>query len=404
MKKRILKVFLFIISVSLITFGTHKLVNYVINYKELERIQNELTERENEFEASMEAYEKSLEEEKSELAQNISEVEEKLDNLDSTIKELPITGVGDSIMLGALYNLQKQFPKGHFDAKVSRSIWVADGILKEYKSSNQLGNPVVINLGANGDCTLQCKLNIINTCADREIFWLTVTNDKNVQVNAKLKDLATKYENFHVIDWEKISSSHKEYFYADGIHLDIKGRTAYTQAIYDNIKETYQKKYAQEIEKLKKEYLERQRNKIGFYGDETLFYAFANIRDTFSDSIFHVTKRYDYNSLKEDVEKALEQDTLSNRIVLSFDDLNTQYEKVFDLLGEREIYVLTLTEKTSSTLNRLNRENIHEIKIYKEIEANPDYLLKDGKHLSKSGNEALVNTIKKTIEKEELEE
>ena len=79
----------------------------------------------------------------------------------------------------------------------------------------------------------------MNTLSNKEVFWLNVTNDNEVHINANLSSFALNYPNLHIIDWANISKNHPEYFVADGIHLTTTGRVAYTKAIYDAIYEFY---------------------------------------------------------------------------------------------------------------------------------------------------------------------
>ena len=64
-----------------------------------------------------------------------------ISKLNNVVSNLPIVGVGDSVMLGAISNLQSQFPNGYFDAKVSRTAWKVAPILKDLTEKNMLGNP-----------------------------------------------------------------------------------------------------------------------------------------------------------------------------------------------------------------------------------------------------------------------
>ena len=62
------------------------------------------------------------------------------------------------------------------------------------KNKGILGNPIILNLGANGDCPESCKKNIIDKVEDRKIFWINVTNDKDVHVNDEILRLSEKYD------------------------------------------------------------------------------------------------------------------------------------------------------------------------------------------------------------------
>ncbi len=160
-------------------------------------------------------------------------------SLEETMRNLQIVGVGDSVMLGAVANLYSLFPNGHFDAKVSRSGQAMRDILQDLKNNNQLGNPVVIHAGTNGDCSIACKDSIMQICEGRPVFWLTITNDETMHVNDGLKEYAGRYPNLHIIDWCAISAGHPEYFYKDGIHLTPAGRSAYAEAVYWAIYKVY---------------------------------------------------------------------------------------------------------------------------------------------------------------------
>lgn len=155
------------------------------------------------------------------------------------ISKLNISAIGDSVMLGAVPNLNSLFTNGSFDGKVSRQIWQAPKIIESLKQNNKLGNPVIIALGTNSDAFSSYKGKIMKLLEGREVFWVTVNYSKTLSINAKLVAAQSEYTNFHVIDWNKCSSGHSEYFYKDGIHLTGAGRKAYTACIYNYLYEFY---------------------------------------------------------------------------------------------------------------------------------------------------------------------
>lgn len=340
-----------------------------------------------------------LEEEK--LQQALKEIEGDESKLESIINELHIVGIGDSIMLGATPNLYEQFPNGYFDAKVSRTPWVANDILIDLKSKNMLGDPIVLNLGANGDCSTDCKKEIMQTCENRDVFWVNVTNDKDVHVNSKLEAFAENYENLHVIDWNSISKDHREYFGADGIHLTGTGRTAYVKAVYEAIYKVYAEEYSKKKEELIESYENEKNNILSFYGNDLLLNVFDNIGDNFSDAKF-IIKDFNLDLLKEELNNSLTNESLSNRIVFAFDNsfklTVAEYEELFKICENKKIYVIALTEEVLNYINNLNNENIVAIDFYHAILENEEYLLRDGIHLSKEGNRALSDIIKKLEE------
>lgn len=161
------------------------------------------------------------------------------ENLDEKIKNLAITAFGDSIMLGASNSLYEFFPNIYIDAKKSRSIWSIYEPLEDLVAESKLGNPVVIHLGSNGDSSQNTKDAIMELVGEREVFWLTVTNDKIVKMNSRLKDYAKKFPNLHIIDWENFSKGHDDFFAPDNLHLVKDGRDAYAQFIFDSLKNFY---------------------------------------------------------------------------------------------------------------------------------------------------------------------
>ena len=163
-------------------------------------------------------------------------------DLKSYLDNANVVCVGDSVMLGAEANLKKKWPKGVVDAKVSRQISAANGILSDLKKKGKLGDIVVIHLGTNGDASESTKDKIMSTIgSNRIVFWINTSYSKRLSFNTKIQNYADKYSNLYIIDWYNISKDHPEYFYKDGIHLKTEGRKAYTVMLYDEIYKVLQK-------------------------------------------------------------------------------------------------------------------------------------------------------------------
>jgi peptidoglycan/LPS O-acetylase OafA/YrhL len=356
------------------------------------------TEEMNELEKQLNQNQETFKSKQAEFAQKYKEEEEKwqqtlndLENGEEAIKDvvanLKIIGVGDSVMLGALTNLYARFPNGYFDAAVSRTAWVANNILIGLKSQNILGDPVIFNLGANGDCSEAEKIRIIETCAGRDIFWINTTNDYAVNVNSKLNNLANRYNNFFVIDWASASSGHPEYFIADGIHLTPSGRDAYVRTIYDTIYNVYLNRYKIKKEEIIKEHENEENKIIEFYGNNVLLNIFDNIQKSIPDSKFNI-KEYNYDLLIND----LKNNDLSKKIVFVFDNslklTKKEYENIIKICKDNEIYIINFNE------NIKNIKNSHFIDFSNNLDS---YLLADRIHLSSKGNEELINIIIKNL-------
>ncbi|MBR3357729.1 MAG: hypothetical protein IKG46_07840 [Solobacterium sp.] len=151
--------------------------------------------------------------------------------------QLPVNAVGDSVMLDAVPLLQSTFPNGYFDAEVSRSHYPLLDILSSRSYAGILGDPVVIAIGTNNPLPLQAAQQAVELCGDRQVFWLTTTNNWQFNNTDTILSLAETYDNVTVIDWDKASDDHPEYFVWDGIHLTEEGSAAYVQLIRDAVTE-----------------------------------------------------------------------------------------------------------------------------------------------------------------------
>lgn len=378
-------------------YGCYRFVKAEDYSKEMKELEVQLENNEALMKERQKEYEEKMQQEKEAWQVQLNELATNEENLYQLVSELPISGVGDSVMLGALTRLYDEFSNGYFDAKISRTAWVANGILTDMKAKGLLGDVVILNLGANGDCPLDCKTKIMKTLEKKEVFWLTVTNDSDVHINAKLKEFATHYDNLHIVDWEAISRGHQEYFIADGIHLTEKGATEYAKAIHHSIYEVYLQKYTEQKEQIIKDYEMERKNRITFYGNDVLINLYESIRDTFEEDSFATDKSYTYAKIKEDIEFSLQEDTLTNKIVFLLDKSASltieDYSKLVSLCDGREIYIVSI----SDDLSRLEDDHIHVLDFYSVLKEHSEYLLVDGVHLTEEGNKALGDMLKASV-------
>ncbi len=158
---------------------------------------------------------------------------------DEKIKEmvtnLNVTGIGDSVLLSAANELSKVFPNGYFDGKVSRTILGGEDVIKDLMEQGKLSDILILALANNGDYYNSRNKHLMELIGDREVYWVTAVLADIPEFNEKFAEFAKDYPNIHIVDWEKISKGHDEYFYADGIHLKNAGAKAYAQTIYEAI-------------------------------------------------------------------------------------------------------------------------------------------------------------------------
>ncbi len=385
---------LYLIVLSISFYGIYIYINAKDYTNEMKKLEEQLSQNQKIIEEKQKEYNDKLKHDEEVFKKELSSYDLDEEQLREIITNLSVVGVGDSVMLGAVENLYEQFPNGYFDAQISRTAWIVNDILLDLKNKNALGDVVILNLGANGDCSFECKEKIIKTCQDRDVFWVNVTNDNNV--NENLSNFASKYEKVHIIDWKNISNDHPEYFYADGIHLTPSGRKAYTNAIYDSIYDLYLKRYKEEKEKKIREHDEYLKRKISFYGNDLMLNLFDYVKNEFNDSIYNINKEFNYEKIKTELEAEINNNTLTEKIVFAFDNTSNlsieQYSKLIELCKNYQIYILSTNETTNELIN-LNYNNVYIIDFYKQLKLNNDYILIDGIHLSNKGNLALSKTL-----------
>ncbi len=142
---------------------------------------------------------------------------------------------GDSVILGIRNVLASYERIELINARVGRQI----GELIEVARTDQkfvANSQVVLNLGNNNrliesDVTAlfeivkdQPRVIVVNTAVPRS--W----RDEN---NAIISKVSSRYPNTILIDWQKLSEGHPEYFASDGVHLNPPGVNAYVSAILE---------------------------------------------------------------------------------------------------------------------------------------------------------------------------
>ncbi|NDA40310.1 MAG: acyltransferase [Actinobacteria bacterium] len=152
---------------------------------------------------------------------------------DSATPGLWVTG--DSVILGIRNVLASYERIELINARVGRQI----GELIEVARTDQkfvADSPVVLNLGNNNRLLEsdvvelfeivkdQPRVIVVNTAVPRS--W----RDEN---NAIIAQVTSRYPNTTLIDWQKLSEGHPEYFASDGVHLNPPGVNAYVSAILE---------------------------------------------------------------------------------------------------------------------------------------------------------------------------
>lgn len=392
---KILRFSIFTITIFGSLLGGYEYVIAVDHTAEMKELEKKLEENASLMEERQKAYSEKLKKEQEDWLTTLNNLENDEKALEDIVSKLSIIGIGDSVMLGAVDNLQRQFPNGYFDAATSRTAWVANGILSDLKKRELLGDIIVINLGANGDCPEKCKENIMTTIGERKVFWLNVTNDNKVGVNKRLEALASKYSNLNIIDWNSISKGHREYFISDGIHLTKTGKEVYTKTIFDSIYKVYLDEYNAKKTEILKEYEEQKNRKISFIGNTILTNALDSLQEEFSDSELIVKNDYIFNSVIKDLDEKIENGSLNHKVVLVFDKnsklTKNDYQTIINKCLDYELYIVALKEEFDFS----NYSNVKTIKLHERL--NDDHFMPDDIHLNNNGNIELVKILKENL-------
>ena len=147
--------------------------------------------------------------------------------------KIAVLAVGDSVMLGSAKKLASHGIT--VDAAKNRQVIYALQIFNYYKSTNELGDYVVIHLGTNGITKKATFERILEPLKDvPHIVFLTTRVPRHASEalnNAVINELPTTHPNLTILDWYSISKPHPEWFSSDGIHPNKVGQDNYVAAI-----------------------------------------------------------------------------------------------------------------------------------------------------------------------------
>jgi peptidoglycan/LPS O-acetylase OafA/YrhL len=144
---------------------------------------------------------------------------------------------GDSVILGIRYELSGRREVGLINARVGRQAPELIEVLNKDKA-RMVGAPVIINLGNNNKLSENEVISIFEAIKDQPQIIVVNTavprawKDEN---NLLIEQVASKYEGVKIIDWDKISEGHPEYFAPDGVHLVPIGIAVYVDAILSEL-------------------------------------------------------------------------------------------------------------------------------------------------------------------------
>ena len=147
----------------------------------------------------------------------------------------PVSAIGDSVMLGAAGELEREVPNlAYIDAEVGLQAAAAIDVLRWRRASGQLGEVVVVDIGNNGVFTAEQFDEMMGVLEGvRRVVFVNVNVPRAWERpnNEVLAEGVQRYANAVLVDWYSASVEHPEYFVEDGVHLRIEGQRVYASLI-----------------------------------------------------------------------------------------------------------------------------------------------------------------------------
>ena len=391
-KKYILKIFILILAL----FGFYKYIIAKDYTKDIKALENQLNENRELILKKQKEIKANREKENEEMNAVLSGLTTDEEKLKETVRNLRITGVGDSIMEMTVRDLYKVFPNSYFDGLINRTERQANNVLAELKSNNMLSDVVLLNVGTNGQCNQKCKDSIMETLGNRRVYWLNATNPDYPTFNPSLEEAAKRYSNIHIIDWVSVASAHPEYITHDGVHPSVKGCKAYAEVVFNYIYQDYLKEANKEKEQKIEEYAAKEKSKVTFIGNEVLLGIYNDLSNRFNNSDFITDKEYSYTSLKKNIDEKIKNDKYPSNLVFIIDKSikidDKELEKLLEDYEEYKIYIVNIFNNI-----KINNENINIIDFSNNLNSNKNYLSVDDIHLTDKGNKELVKVVLESL-------
>jgi peptidoglycan/LPS O-acetylase OafA/YrhL len=147
-----------------------------------------------------------------------------------------VFALGDSVMLGAAWQLASTVADIEVDAQVGRQAGSALSILKERRAAGLLGPAVVIQLGNNGTLSRKELREMLALLADVPrvvVVNVRVPRPWEGSNNAVISEETAAYANVQVVDWRGVAGEREDLFWSDSIHLRPEGATLFANLVAD---------------------------------------------------------------------------------------------------------------------------------------------------------------------------
>jgi hypothetical protein len=152
----------------------------------------------------------------------------------------PITGIGDSVMLGAAPALTARLgPSMQVEAKVGRQMVDTPGLVADLAQHGRLGEVVILHLGANGPFPDETLDEVLDIAGTRKVLLLNVKVPRRWEgeVNDRITSAARRHRRVTVVDWRQLADDEPGLLTRDGYHLTPVGQQRYTDLVASAVTE-----------------------------------------------------------------------------------------------------------------------------------------------------------------------
>ena len=144
---------------------------------------------------------------------------------------------GDSVILGIRSKLGESHPISIMNARIGRQAPELLSVMLQDKEE-AANVPVIFNLGNNNALTREQTVAIFEAVKDQPriiVVNTAVPRPWREGNNSLIAEVASKYANVIIVDWNAISKGRPEYFAPDGVHLVPTGVDVYVAEILKHL-------------------------------------------------------------------------------------------------------------------------------------------------------------------------
>ena len=395
--KKIYKPLLSVMVIVLCLSGVYRFVVSSDNKQEMKELQDKLDENQKLIDERNQEFREKEKSEAQEWKQLYESEGSAEDIVKEMLKKMPLTAIGDSIMIDIAEEIYDFFPNAYVDGLVSRDLYHGNQILQELKDEGNLSDHILLSLSVNGDFRTYLCEQLIEIIEGRDIYWIDAVGADDPSFNRLFEEFASDHENIHIIRWQEFSKDHPEYFYFDGIHVMEEGVTALNTMVYDTVYENCLKTFEERRNEALARKEDEAKQRSSFYGNDVLTGVYPYLNEISDKATYNILSDLNSDSIIKKFEDDKRNGELEYQVIILFDSSvglkQKDYEKIISFCDQHKVIVFDLYGR----LKDMNKVNVTIIDLSEKIMNDKQNLLSDKVHLSEKGNTILSKEIMKVL-------